>query len=448
MAILLAAFACALAFVSAAGAATLTVDDPADTATPDTCSVAVSDCTLRGAIAKANIDSAPDVIDFDDSISSLTIGNALPPVTNPLTIDGGGDVSIVGNGSYASGCQPDQHAIDTTASQVQILSLAIHSVCGRAIKSSLAAPTIQIGPRRADDTVSINGSAPSGAVDIFRADDPASSGEGLELFDNAVPAAGGGYSRLLSPLPSQSEFFSAIATSGGVTSTFSQRVKRPADLTSPKLIYAVGVTNNIIRLDFDEPLSPAIGGVTAGFSLNMGGVARPVTNVDVSGNSILIASYPVSWGTGEAGTVALTGNGRVTDLVGNEALGAPSQFVFSGPGELGMPEITMLKAAPSKFCRVKTRRCTKRVQTYLKIRVTKPSRVVFRVLTASKRKYVLRWTRKLPVGTTQVRMLGSMSGRTMPAGWLIVQAVAEDYARNFSAPVEAKFKTLTRNGQF
>src|SRR4051794_26622568 len=53
-------------------------------ATPD-------DCTLRGAINKANLDVSADVINFgipSAGTKTITLGSALPPISKPVTIDG------------------------------------------------------------------------------------------------------------------------------------------------------------------------------------------------------------------------------------------------------------------------------------------------------------------------------------------------------------------------
>lgn len=441
-------FCCAL-FAASAGATTYTVDNPADSLTPDDCTVAVSDCTLRGAITLANTTSGPDTIDFDVSLPGpLSIAGPLPAVTEKLTIVGNGEVSIVGTPGYATSyCAGSSYALDTTAAQTQVLALPIRAVCGRAIKSPVGAPQIQIGPRRADNSVPISGAAPPGTVEIFTADAPAGAGEALELVKDGLPTVGGGYSYVPPVQPTPSEKFTATFTdANNVTSTFAQPVSAPADLVSPNLLRAVGVSNNTVRLDFDEPVA-GVGGVPGAFSLVMGGVARQVTSVDVAGASVYVGSQTTPWATGEAGTIGFTGAGRVTDMMGNEMLGTPTAFVWAGPGEIVPPTITKLRTTPRTFCRKKTSKCTKRKQTYLYVRVNKPSRVEFRILRAKTGKFVVRYVRKLPAGTTKTRLLATMNGRLLPLGKLNVQAVAEDQARNFSAPVVAAFKTVAKNSQ-
>jgi hypothetical protein len=73
--------------------------------------------------------------------------------------------------------------------------------------------------------------------------------------------------------------------------------------------------------------------------------------------------------------------------------------------------------------------------------------VVFNVYRAKGRKFVVRYVRKLPKGTSKTRLFGTINGRKLPATSLLVSAVAEDTARNLSAPVDAAFKVVTRKAQ-
>ncbi|GIX34218.1 MAG: hypothetical protein KatS3mg125_2174 [Lysobacterales bacterium] len=91
---------------SPAGAVTYTVTTASDTVSSD------SQCSLREAIQEANngIDtdcggspsSGNDLIVFHPSVTTITLGSALPPIVSgqgTLTIDGGGNVTISGNNS-------------------------------------------------------------------------------------------------------------------------------------------------------------------------------------------------------------------------------------------------------------------------------------------------------------------------------------------------------------
>jgi hypothetical protein len=163
--------------------------------------------------------------------------------------------------------------------------------------------------------------------------------------------------------------------------------------------------------------------------------------------SVFLVSAGGFWGTGEAGSVGFTGNGRVTDLAGNELNGLPTATVLAGPGELSGPLISNIRAKPKTFCRKKTRRCSRRAQTYIYFRLNKPSRVVFTVRRAKGRRFVVRFRHKYEAGSIRARLRGAINGRSLPATDLIVEAVAEGFARNLSVPVETPVKVVTRNSR-
>jgi hypothetical protein len=442
MLLLVACFALLLAS-DRASAATYVVDTATDNGALNTCGEGAGDCSLRGAIDKADEDIPTDILSF--SVASVTIDSPLPQIQEKLTVNGGG-TTVVGSLLYTTACLPTDFAFDLTAAQVALFRLPTYNVCQRAIKSNVPAPTISVGPRRSDNTVSLNGSAAGASVDLYEADPPAAGPEALEYFDSVV-AINGGYSRLLTTLPATGDKFTATTTdANGRTSGYAVPAATPPEFVSPNLNNAVAVANNAVRLDFNESINGAINGVVGAFTLKMGTANRQITSVDVSGNSVYVGSATTPWASGEAGQVSFTGAGRVADVFGNEVLGEPSKTVFGGPGKLTVPVISKFRTSPSKFCQRKTSKC-RRGQTYLYITLSEEARVVFNVYRAKGRKFVVRYVRKLPKGTSKTRLFGTINGRTLPATSLLVNAVAEDTARNYSAPVDAAFKVVTRKAQ-
>ncbi|MEO8392801.1 MAG: S8 family serine peptidase, partial [Chloroflexota bacterium] len=83
----------------------LAVDTTSD-ADLQTCTTAPNDCSLRGAINRANAISGADSISFDATLfatpHTITLLSSLPPITSPLTIEGTGAnlVTISGANSY------------------------------------------------------------------------------------------------------------------------------------------------------------------------------------------------------------------------------------------------------------------------------------------------------------------------------------------------------------
>lgn len=434
-----------LFLATGAGAATYTVDSAADTATPDTCSVAPTDCTLRGAITTANAQVGADVIDFDPSITEIEIDTSLPDVTEQLQIDGGG-VVLKGSAAYGGSCTAGQYALTATAVPLVRIALPVAAVCGRAVASTVPAPTIQVGPRRADGGLSISGTAAAGTVEIYRADPPAGEGEASATYKDQI-ASNGAWSFTPSIEPVSGLKFAATVTSGGATSNFSTSARTPDDLTSPTLSNAVATNTNTIRMDFDEAISPAVAGLPGAFALSMGGLPRPVTSVSVNGNSVYLVSSGGFWRTGEAGTVGVTGNGRITDLAGNELIGLPGATVLAGPGELAGPLISNLRTKPRSFCQRKTRKCNRRTRTYIYFRLNKAARVVFTVRRAKGNRFVVRFKHKYEAGSIRTRLVGAINGRRLPATNLVVEVVAEDFAHNLSVPVVTPVRVVTRNAR-
>lgn len=401
--------------------------------------------SLRAAITSANGDTTADTINFSlpGGPPPINLATPLPPVVNPLTINAAGQ-SIVINSSYS--CSGSSYALDTTDSAAvptRIFGVVFNDVCGRAIRSNIPAPSIQVGPRRADNTVSINGGQNgSQSVEIFRADSPADPGEASSFFQS-IAASGGLYAYPLSTLPTAGAKFVATGTTAAGTSGYSATAVTPSDLTSPTLINAVAVSTSRVRLDFNESVAGASPAGSA-FSLGIGATGRAIVGTQAYGNSIFLdSSQP--WGTGEAGGVALTGNGRVTDVTGNEVLGTPTATVYAGPGEINGPVISSYRFSPQKFCQRKSKKC-KRSNSYAYMTLNKESRVIFRIYKGiSKRRSLVTFVRHLKAGRNKVKLGAVVSGRTLPASVMTLRAIAEDVARTDSVPVDAVFRVVKTN---
>jgi CSLREA domain-containing protein len=111
-----AALAAALVAAPAALAASYTVNDPGDAPDADPtstqCATATATCTLRAAIQAANADPAgPDTIGFASGVSPTGLA-ALPQVTGPLSIDGGGSTTVT-FAPTATGPLLDVHAANS-----------------------------------------------------------------------------------------------------------------------------------------------------------------------------------------------------------------------------------------------------------------------------------------------------------------------------------------------
>lgn len=427
-----------------AQADTFLVDD-AGTGSAGTCDTGTpADCTLRDAIDAANANSGADQIDFLPL--AIELDDPLPAVTDPVAVDAFGvAVTVSGSAAYATSyCAGSEYAFDLTAPNAapsSVRALPVFAVCGRAINSNVPAPTIQVGPRRFDNTVSISGqAAPSATVDIFSADGPSTmNAEGDDyLVSPAVPS--GSYSYMPGVEPVAGSKFTALQLNGSGGSNFSATAVTPSDLTSPTLLRAVAISNTAVRFDFSEPIAAASAQATA-FSLSVAGAPRAIASSTVQGASVFVESSN-PWLTGEAGSASLTGAARVTDQLGNEVLGQPSAAVAAGPGEAVLPLITSMRASPNRVCKKVTSRC-RRGSISVLIALNKPGRVIFEVRRRGKSaRTMVTFVRRLNAGRNRVKLTSIVSGKQLPRAVLILQARAQDVARSMSAPVETNFRIV------
>lgn len=438
------AVALALSFTSTADAATYLVDNAASGSVGSCVTVTPSDCTLRDAITAANANGGTDLINFQ--ALSIVLDDPLPAVTDPVTVDAfGAAVTVKGSASYVSTyCAGGAFAFDLTApaaSPSGVHALPVFGVCGRAIKSNVAAPTIAVGPRRYDNTVSISGQAAAGsAVDIFGAGGPSTTGAEADtyLVSPAVPS--GGFSYTPGVEPAAGTKFTALQISGSAGSGFATIAATPADLVSPTLLRAVAVSNTAVRFDFSEPIAAA-SAVPSAFSISIASVPRATSSVTVEGSSVTVETAN-PWQTGEAGSASLTGTTRVTDLTGNEVLGQPAVGVAAGPGEGQAPQITSMRASPNRVCKKVTKRCRRGTISVI-VSLNKSARVIFAVRRRSVKAHTMvTFVRRLDAGRNRVKFSAIVSGRQLPKAVLVLRATAQDVARTLSAPVETTFRVV------
>lgn len=432
-----------------ASAATFTVDSNGDTSAVNACTDAIANnCTLRAALTAAdgndNQPAADDIFFAGPGVITLTSSTPLPTVAEPVRINAGGlDVKVQGSDTYVAACGPGTgFALDLTnpaASGSWVRGLAVNSVCGRAIKSLVTAPTVRIGPRRGDGTLPVTGSGPATATaaDIFTTSASLDDREAV-TFKAAVPVANGSFSYLPSPEPPSDALYTATVTDPSGTSTFAARAAVPSDITSPSFVRAVATSQSQVRLDFDEPVSQ--GSLdSADFSLTMANLPRPVTGATAFGTSVFVNTAQ-PWQTGEGGYLSLAGSGAVTDLAGNEILGGPAAKVYAGPGDLEKPVIRSLSISPSKICRTVRKGC-KRTTAKLRVSLSERARITTTVFRASfKPRKILGFRDKLEAGVSWVKIKNTMVGRRLPRGRMVVTVVAEDVARATSDPAETIFE--------
>lgn len=418
-----------------------------------------NDCTLREAIIAANAapNSTPvsvDVVEFGDTYS-IVLDEALPPVTEAVTISVnaggiGSGTAVIGGPSYSC-ADPSVYALslaDSGAAGSTVRRLPISAVCGRAIESPLLAPPpdLRIGPRRADGTLPVSGSAPDGAVvEIFVAASGAGSfdREATALLGQ-VTASGGTFSFVPAPEVGPGTFVTATISSVLATSNFATRVTVPDDVVAPTLTSAAVVTPTRVRVDFSEAIAPATA-APGDFALTIAGRSIAAVATTVVGRSVYVDVAPLSaWRHGEAGVVATTGPGAVTDLAGNESAAPAEVRAYAAGADLEPPVISGMRIRPSKFCSRKGRGC-RRTKARITFKLSEPARVMFRVQKFRKDARTLARARvTYDDGGSQSRGLTkSFNGKVLRRGLYALVATPRDHAGNGGQEVVKMFEIRT-----
>ena len=490
----LATVVASLAAAPAASAATFTVNDSGDapdqtpTAMNGQCRTASNTCTLRAAIQQANATPEPDTIEFADPLGAATIRPAtpLPTITAPLTIDGGGDITIAPGDTFpatfpllvvnapsssvpsstlrlltlegdpagpgragplvrvgasdvlidrvvARNSADDGIELAAAAQRVRFTRSPIYApAAGRepialepGANGGIGPPSLRIGPRRGDGLLPVTGSAPDGVVELFRGD-PA-----IGPITFAADSPGGNFTFLPTPEPAPGEKLSATATdTSGNTSPFAVATT-PSDVVSPALLGGVATSLSDVRIQPSEPLDPATVQVDD-FTLVMAGTERPLGGATVApdGSSVTLHSA-TPWLNGEAGIVTLRGAAGVADPAGNQNLLPAPVRVGGAPGDFIAPAVTSLKVNPkSRICISKGPRCP-RPGTYVSFVSSEDGEAVFTFVrgrrTLGTRRYAIE------PGRNRIRFDGRIRGRKMTAGRYKLYVGVEDAVGNISS---------------
>ena len=156
-----AALAAALFAAPAAGAATFHVNDPGASTAPaaiTACQTDSAGCTLPAAIQAAN--NSTGVADTINFTGAGTFTTALPLVTDPLVIDGGGNTTVT-FGAAASGILLDLQAANSTVRSTVFTG----GGTGTILNLGAAGDRLDTVTVRDTPTTAIQLSAPSGRVD-------------------------------------------------------------------------------------------------------------------------------------------------------------------------------------------------------------------------------------------------------------------------------------------
>jgi Right handed beta helix region/Bacterial Ig-like domain len=209
---------------------------------------------------------------------------------------------------------------------------------------------LRVGPRRADGSLPLSGTA-SGTVELWSGN-PASAS--APSFVDAF-GAGGDFTYSFPTEPQPGSVFSATVTGGSGTSEFAT-VTVPGDISSPMPSTARATDTANVRIDFSEPLDPT-SVQKEDFRLTMAGKERAISSLAVAPDGTFVTLTSSGWKSGEAGYVDVTAPGAVNDAAGNAMVIAPRLRVAAAPGDFLAPLGARLRVSPKTICLTRGRKC-------------------------------------------------------------------------------------------
>jgi hypothetical protein len=179
----------------------------------------------------------------------------------------------------------------------------------------------------------------------------------------------------------------------------------------------------------------------------MAGTARAISSggIEPNGSRIyLISSQP--WNPGDAGTVALTAPGAVTDPAGNFSTSTKPIIVGAAPGDTQPPIVTALSIKPGKVCLTKAKHC-KHPGATITFTTSEPGRAVFEVDKSSNRRAGTFVKRLKTAGVQHIRWGGTLHGKKLRAGRYLLQITVTDSVGNTTDdPPFSVFRVIRTTG--
>jgi hypothetical protein len=370
----------ALLLPGLATAATYTVDNSADSALTDCLSAVAGDCSLRGALLRANADAAPDRIEFalpagDPGYQAagnywrITVGaTALPAIEQPVVIDGYSQPGAVPNTRT-----PDQGGLDAvpkieivpgTASASQQSGIEISLNFPNQAASTLRGLVISRFARQ----IQLGGTAAHAVEGCFLGTDilgsasavAGSSGRGFGIFD-----LGGGPYRIGGTQPAARNLISGLfggillqQPSNGLTIQGNLiGTDASGTVAIPQTAYAAistasAMTNARIGGDTSDARN-VISGNTLG-AIYLGGGSVVYTGTRIEGNYIgTDASGTVPLGNGFTSppqpAIQVFGSGACGVTIGGDADGAPNQIAYNAGAGIAVIGCRGVSAAGNRF---------------------------------------------------------------------------------------------------
>jgi CSLREA domain-containing protein len=311
-------------------------------------SATISSPTITGAGARG--------IDVPGSAASITSPEISGSVSDGIFLTGGGN-SVTGghvhdngvNGVGISGQQDVVSRVVFYGNHRQAIGVAAGANGGIGGPANL-----RIGPRRADGSLPLTGTANTGTIELWSGDPNGGSAPGLvDSF-----RVNGDFSYNFGSEPAPGTTFAVSQTGDGFGTGEFAIVTVPSDTGSPDVSSARALDTSNVRVDFNEPLDPA-SVQPEDFALNMASVDRKITGITIAPDARSVTLTSSGWRAGEAGAVTVTGPGAITDAAGNAMLTAPRLRVAAAPGDFIAPLGGSLKLTPGTICLTRGKNCRK-----------------------------------------------------------------------------------------
>jgi hypothetical protein len=345
----------------------------------------------------------------------------------------GAGIVVNGNGASISGGHIHGNSGDgvTNAGQNNsISSVVFFGNGGKPIANILGAnggiappQNLRIGPRRADGSLPLTGTA-SGSVELWSGDPSTASAPSFVTSFSS----GGDFTYNFGAEPAPGSVFAASVTGGSGTSEFAT-VSVPSDVSSPMVNFARALDTSSVRVDFSESLDP--GSVQPeDFKLNMAGVDRTITGAAVSPDGKFVTLTSSGWQAGEAGTIEITTVGAMNDAAGNAMVTAPRMRVAAAPGDFVAPLGARLSVTPRNMCLTRGRGC-RRTGMIIKFVASEPGKARLLVMRSNKT-VGSRLYSGITAGPNTLKFNGRLNSRKLRAGRYRLLMYVQDKVGNIT----------------
>jgi hypothetical protein len=347
----------------------------------------------------------------------VAIGGSGVAVSSPEISGRSGDgISVTGDGARLSGGHVHGngsngivlHGQDDGVSQVVLFGNGAEPIAtAPGANGGISPPqNLRIGPRRADGSLPLTGTA-SGTLELWSGDPSSAS---APSFADSVGVSGD-FTYNFPSEPAAGSVYAATVTGSG-TSEFAT-VAVPDDVVSPMVLGSRALDTQNVRIDATEPLDPA-SVQKDDFTLTMAGVQRTLDSVAVAPDGRFVTLSSSGWKAGEAGYVDLGPAGAIADAAGNASLAGARLRVLAAPGDFVAPLGAKLAITPKTICLTRGTGCHSPGMT-IKFETTEPGKATI-VVKRGNAKIGSRLYGNIVAGSNTLKFNGRLGARKLRAG--------------------------------